>query len=481
MSAVRSLAWNYAGSAIQLVLQLGCTAITARLVAPEAFGAYATAQTVAALLGFFAGSCVATCLMRAEQLTRALLRSATSLAALAGVGMTVAAQLIAPLVAGAWHMAAAKSMLQILSLQFLTQPASLAATTALRRLAYPVAAVRAELLGQVGGSAAMLFLLVSGWNPYAIAAAMPLTTALTLGLAFVPLARIQLPKGNRIRISELLGDTGFFTGYGLVQSLTNYAPLWLTGALLGPAAAGQFSRASLLSGVPLHVLSQGLYRAATPPLAAARAHRMASAAHDVLCAASATALIALGAFAGIGPALLLLVLGPGWETATRLVPLLAGGAALSLMLTMGIALDQVRRAPGACVRTQIWVIATTASFLVAAWSEHSLMLCAAAGTAGPAAGLLAQHVQWYRKQVLPLRPLLIAHSVHMMVATALFLAGRLGMHGIPARRVATGCAAMAPVLLFCVLLRRRLPIYSVARRYTPQLGASRPQDAQQPP
>lgn len=481
MSVARNLLWNYSGSAAQFVFQLGYTAVTARLVAPEAFGAYAIATTVIGLLGRFAGAGVATCLLRAERITRSFLRAAATLAGVTGVICAAGGQLIAPLVAHAWGMPQAEDMLRLLALQFLVQPGALAATAALRRLEHTNAAVRAELIGQLGGSAGSLAWLLATSSPYALALNAPLTSALTLGAALVPLCRIPIPAGAPVRIAETWGAGSFFTGYGLVQYLTNNAPLWVVSTCLGPAAAGQFSRAALLGGVPLTVLGQGLNQAAMPEIARVKADgtnvdtpaRMASAAQDVLCAASAAGLITLGAFAGVGPALFLLLLGPGWASAAPLMPLLTAGAALTLILYAGNTLNETRRDPRACVIAQLAVIAATAGCLAAAWAERSLLLCAAACPAGPAAGLIVQHLHWRHTRVLPLRPLMTAHAVHATVAAALALAGWLGSRGVPpARGIVTGCVALLPVVLVCAALRSRLPVYVVARRHGLLRGSS---------
>ncbi|MDG4866077.1 hypothetical protein P8605_48790, partial [Streptomyces sp. T-3] len=88
-TAVKGVAWNYSGSVLAVLLQLGYTAVTSRLVAPAAFGAYATAVTVAGLLGYLANTGIGTCLLSAGRLTRQL----TSLALRIGLAGGVACAL----------------------------------------------------------------------------------------------------------------------------------------------------------------------------------------------------------------------------------------------------------------------------------------------------------------------------------------------------------------------------------------------------
>lgn len=506
MSAVtRSLGWNYGGSALGILFQLGYTAIAARLVSPDHFGAYATACSVTVLLGYVANAGLATCVLRAEQLTGCLLRTVFTLAAVFGLVCFCAALLAAPLLTTVCEDPQTAGMLRVLAAQFLVQPAALAAVAALRRLERPRTAVRAELAGQITGSALALTLLLAGWNPYALATAFPLSAACTLALTAcallperrrapaaarlwrrrpppasaaqaptehgapsVPAAPARLPVGPPVTARELLRSSSFFTGYGLVQSATNNAPLWLAGATLGAAAAGHYSRAALLTGIPLTVLAQGLHRAVTPALADARAAGRIppQAVHDVLCSASAVGLMGLGALAGLGPAALLLLLGPTWETAARLVPVLAAGAALWMLCSTASSVDTVRMDTRALLRAQLAAIGATALMLCFARAYHSLFLAACATVVAPLAGHLVQLAHWHTAKVLGVRPLLFAHAVHAAVGTALGLSAALGLRSHPPHYgLLLGLGAMLPVALACAVLRTRLPVYATARRH----------------
>ncbi|MEV3853940.1 oligosaccharide flippase family protein [Streptomyces sp. NPDC050095] len=460
--ALRSLTWNYGGSAVQLVLQLGYTAATARLAPPDAFGAYALAGTAVALIGYVANSGLSTSVLRADTVTRALLRTVLTQAALFGLGSFVLALLAAPLVGLVLHGPHSTPMLQVLATQFLVQPMALAATAALRRLGRSPAAVRAETAGQVAGSAAALLFLYATHSPYALATAVPVAALATLLFALLRLRRTRIPPGDPVPRRQLLAESSFFTGFGLAQSVTNNAPLWLTGATAGAAAAGLYSRAALLTGIPLTVLAQGLSRAVTPALAAARAEGEVPprAAYAVMCGTSALALAGLGALCGVGPCVLLLVLGDGWQEAARLVPVLALGAGCALLCSTGNSMDTAAGATRRLLHTQLAVSAATALTLAAAWRTGSLTLCAAATVTGPVAGHLVQLVRWHTARVLPVARLLRAHAVHALLGCALALAGHYGTRagGLP-----TGLAAMVPVTLLALALRTRVPAYATLR------------------
>ncbi|MET8326499.1 oligosaccharide flippase family protein [Streptomyces sp. NPDC005181] len=460
-SGAQGLLWNYAGSLLAVFLQLGYTACTGRLVSPAAFGSYALATATIAVLGYVANGGVATCLLRAPVLTRPLVLLALRITATAGLCCFLVAQLGAHVAERFTGTEAGSAFLvplvRLLAVQFLVGPMGLAATAALRRTGRAGACVRLELLGQVAGCVASLTLLTAGWNPYALAVAAPLASAVTLTGCLWHLARAGLQGGPTPALSELLGPSTFFAGHSMVQYICNSAPLWLTGALFGPAATGHFSRAALFTGLPLTMLAQGITRAVAPLLAEARGAARQRAEHDALCLASALGFIGFGALAAAGPAALGLLLGPGWGEAQRLVPVLAAGAAPALIASVGDAVNQVRHEPRALIRSQLAAAAALAATLLTAIALRNELLLAACAIAMPAAAHCVQLATWGGLQA---RLLLRAHAAHAALGVALYAIGPT-----VAQRPAAGLAAALLVLTGAVLLRNRLPGYVLAARY----------------
>lgn len=483
-SAASSLVWNYAGSLVAVLLQVGYTAYTGRTVAPTSFGAYAIALTVAQLLGYFANAGLATCLLRADRLDISTVKAAHRLAAGSGVASFALLEAVAPLCAALWRMPEVTLLLRILGCQFLVQPTAAVALAALRRIGHTRAAVIAEVIGQLGGAAAGMALLARGWNPAGLAVASPVGAAVSLAAATVLLSHRPLPTGPPVTMGDLLRSSGFLAGYSLVQFTTNSLPMWVAGRLLGPSAAGWFSRASLLSGIPLTFLAQGLNWAALPALADRRAggRPLGRAVEHAMCMASAAAFVGFGALAGIGPAALELLLGPGWDKAASLVPVLAAGSAVALLCSFGVAVDQACGSPRALLGTQLAVTAGTVAGVAAAVGTHSLFLLASTAAAGQAAGHLTQLLRWHRTGLLRAGTTLRTHAWHATVGTAFGGAAALGAQGRPpAHGVVCGLLAMLPVLVCCALMRTRIPLYAAAaamglvhrgKRSTPVPGAS---------
>lgn len=465
-SALASLGWNYGGAMVTVVLQLGYTAYTGRTVAPHSFGAYALALTSVQFLGYFANAGLSTCLLRAEQLTGPTVRAAASLGAMSGVVCFALVELTAPVCGSLWRMPGLTPMLQVLGFQFLVQPGMSVVVATLRRISRTRAAVAAELVGQATGMGVGAALLANGWGALGLAAAQPVAAATTLIAAAVALISQRLAPGPPVRARDLFASTSFLTGYSLVEFLVNSTPLWAIGRLLGPAALGAYSRASLFTGLPVTFLAQGLSRTTTPMLAERRGRGIPinRAAEHAVCAASAAAFVCFGAVAGIGPIALTVLLGPGWAAAAALVPVLTAGAAFGLLCSAGSSIDQARGAPRALVGTQSTVVVTTACAITAAATTRSLALMALAAAAGQAAGHAVQLRRWHRIGLLRARVSVRIHLVHLAVGGAFGGAAALGseMAGTPGVGLACGLVSMVPVVVACALLRTRLPLYTTA-------------------
>ncbi|MFI1654281.1 oligosaccharide flippase family protein [Streptomyces sp. NPDC020472] len=462
-----ALVWNYASAIAATVLQLCYTAYTARVVLPESFGAFAAAAAATTVLGYVAGAGLATYLLRAEELTRRTVRCAYRVSVLSGVLCCAVSQAVAPLAAGVWGPAEVAPMVQLYGVYFLVQAPSQVAVAALRRLDRARFCAVTETVAQFAGMAVGAVLLTLGWSPYGLVIAQVVTPAATLLVAAVRLARLPLPDGPHVSPREMLRVSGAFAGYGMIQMTAADVTLWAVTRFHGAAAAGQFSRTTLAVGLPVAALGQSLRRAVMPSLARinGEGRTLGTVLPDVLSATSAVAFVAFGVLAGVGPAALALLLGPGWEAAGALVPVMAAGAPLVLLCQVGYAADEIRRELGGLLRTQLLVLTATVALVgLTVVAGQGLALVAVAASVAAGAGHLEQLVRWHRSGLCRLSALVRPYAVHAAVGAALYGSGRLaaGYGTGPLTQVAHGLLGMVPVALVCVVLRRRLPLYSAA-------------------
>ncbi|WDV54243.1 oligosaccharide flippase family protein [Streptomyces coeruleorubidus] len=460
-----SLRWNIAGSVVVVLLQLGYTAYTARVVDARAYGAYAIALTVVPFFGYFANAGLSACVLRSERLTLPFVRAARHLGMISGAVCFLLVEAVAPVFGSFFHMPDVTVMARLLACMFLLQPSANVTVTAMRRAGAAPVAVLAESLGQAVGVATATGLLVCGWSPFGLALAQPVAAAVSLSVGTAWIARRPLPPGPPVRARDLLAPSGFMTSHSLGQFVTNNIPLWVSGRLLGPGAAGPYSRASLFTGLLLTFLYQGINWAVTPLLAERRAEglRFGQDVERTLCAASAVAFIGFGITAGIGPAALGMLLGPGWEQAVALVPVLSAGAAMTLLGYCGGLIDQVRDAPRALLGTLTATVVATVAGVAAAAFARDLLLVAGAAAVGQVVGHLVQLAAWHRSGLMRAGAALRMHGVHLAVGAALGGAAALGSADRPAAAaLGHGLVAMVPVVLVCVILRGRIPVFRVA-------------------
>ncbi|AUH42732.1 lipopolysaccharide biosynthesis protein [Streptomyces sp. CMB-StM0423] len=487
--------WRLGGAAFGLLLQLCCVAYAARHVSPAALGAYAVALTAVHLLAHLAGSGIADSLRRPGPPARPTAHAALRLAAITGLTGFAVAQLAAPLPALLLHTPDTTPLLRLLACAFLCRPAAEAALTALRRAGRPRAAVLTDAGSQAAGAATGILLLAGGVNPLGLAAVLPVSAAVTLGAAALLLSRTPLPDGPPVQAASLIRVSRFAAGFGLLRLVAAGAPLWAVCGLLGPGAAGVYSRAWVLCEVPVTVYGRVANRAPGgrreadlhPPSRPVRRVDVPTA-RLAVTAASAAGFAGFGAAAGAGPAALALLLGPGWESATALVPWICAAAALQLVYSAGCSLDLARGRRRELFGTHLVVLLVTAAALalVLPWrgSGSALPLLACAAAAGPAAGHALQLVRWGRCGLVRVREVLRAHAVHGGIgAAAGALAALAGSAAAdPGPALLYGLLALAPVALLCAGLHEQLPLSAaVSGRRPGPAGAPRPRTSTRAP
>lgn len=508
-----------AGAAAGLLLQLCCVAYAARHVTPGALGVYAVVLTAVHLVAHLAGTGIATLPRRPGPPTRPTTRAGLRLAGVTGLAGFTVAQLAAPLPALVLHTPDTTPLLRLLACAFLCHPAAEVAVVALRRSGRTAAAFLTDAGGQAAGAATGILLLAAGVNPLGLAAMLPVSAALTLVAAALVLFRTPLPDGPAVRASALIRRSPFAAGAGALRLVVTGAPLWAVCSLLGPGAAGVFSRAAVLCEVPVSVYGRVLNRATAegwaayggqghdlrldagqghggrerdgegqdgeeqggdrggepgrpaPECPARHGHAPGSARHAgdaaarlAVTAASAAAFAGFGAAAGAGPAALALLLGPGWDSAAALVPWLCAAGALQLVYSAGCSFDLARGRRRELLGTHLVVLLVTAAALalVVRWrgSGATLPLLACAAAAGPAAGHALQLVRWRRRGLVRVREALGAHAAHGAIGAAAgalaALAGSTATEPGPA--LLRGLLALAPVALLCAALHRYLPL-----------------------
>src|SRR5262249_3162595 len=100
---IRGAAWNYGGAAVVIVGQLAYTALTARVISPAEFGAYATAQALLMFVGYFTLSTVGNAIIRHPALDRRVVGTGLIMTVTAGAGVAIFVIAVADVWADVWR------------------------------------------------------------------------------------------------------------------------------------------------------------------------------------------------------------------------------------------------------------------------------------------------------------------------------------------------------------------------------------------
>lgn len=323
--AVYGLRWGLLGSVSGAALQLLLMAGMSRLLLPADFGLVAMAYVGLRLFGYFAQIGVGTALVQRSALSEQDLALALALSVLSSALFSLAACLLAPVMAAFFDEPRLTVMLQVLSLTLLLSGLGTVATATLRRQLRFRALALLDLAAYALGSGAVgLGAAWAGWGAWAlVASALAQSALLTLGACWLA------PHAWRM---SLRGDVGGLLGYGSKHSLISFiefigvnADTVLIGRWLGQSALGVYNRAYLLAHLPTEKLAGILGRVLFPVLSHLnRASGQLDAVIQLSCLALgvSSALLSLGVSAAAAP-MVALLLGAQWETAVPVVQVLA--------------------------------------------------------------------------------------------------------------------------------------------------------------
>jgi O-antigen/teichoic acid export membrane protein len=346
--ALGGVAWNYAGAVVLVLTQIVSTVVTARVVSPREFGAYAAAQAAGGIFGYFSLSAVGQAVLRRSELAKGTVGSATAISVLAGALVAAAMWLIAIPWAAAWHVPAAARVVHVLAFTVFLNAVAVMPLTLLRRSLRFRAAAVTETVTQVLGAAAGVTLAVQLHSAFALALGQ-CAAAATLVLAAGVLARRQLEMRLSWREGKGLATfAGQVTAINFGSYLMNIAPSWYAARAYGARTLGFYSRAGLIVGLPLTYLSSGLMKVLYPLYGRLRSDesRVKLMLEEALALTTGLLWPVLGFIAGAAPVIVSLLLGPRWEQVAPLLALFALAAcadlACSLLTNAGEALGWMR-------------------------------------------------------------------------------------------------------------------------------------------
>lgn len=326
------VAWNYAGSAMVIVAQVFYAALTARMLSPAAFGAYACAQALVGLMAYFSLAALGNALTRMTAMPASTAGTALYLAAAAGTVTALLTVLVANAWAAAWRTPDAAYLIALWVPGILASALGAIPMALLRRRLRYASAAGIEsvsaLIGFAVGGALVLVLR----SPSALVIGQVVGAVTTLGAGMAMVRREISRTFSRIEARGLLSFSGQVSAQNLVHYVVLTWPGLVIARLAGSAALGFLSRANVLVTLPMNFVTVGISKSLYPVIAQMKdVDARRGALSDVVAVGTYLAWPLLGALAGSASVAVDLLFGPGWGTVAAMVPPVCLFAAANLV------------------------------------------------------------------------------------------------------------------------------------------------------
>ncbi|MFM7771030.1 MAG: oligosaccharide flippase family protein, partial [Bacteroidota bacterium] len=264
---VSSFSWNTATVVFQILIQLGYTALLARLIAPESF---AVMGIVLSLMGFaeiFSQIGLGPALIQRKEVSQAHLNSAFTTSLALGVLFTTMFIVAAPFISSAYQIPLLTEVIPIVCTSFIISSLSVVPRNLMMKEMRFKAFFTASMLSIIGGNLVVgLILAYEGFQIWAYVWALFAQNALmTLACWFLQPTKVQW-KWNKSATLELLN---YGAGSSLFNAL-NYAatkvdvtviPMFSQGSAVFPNtislfAAGLYERGAYVASLPITIMAK---------------------------------------------------------------------------------------------------------------------------------------------------------------------------------------------------------------------------------
>jgi O-antigen/teichoic acid export membrane protein len=342
--------WTFLGTGAQAVLQLLVLVVLARLLTPEDFGLVSAAMVVVGFSQIFSQLGVGPAVVQLRGLEPRHVRTGFTLSLLFGTLMTVLVWSLSDPIAGFFRIAGLASINRAMALVFLLQGAGVVAESLLQReLRFRhLACVEVAAFG-LGFAAVGIGMAVAGYGVWSLAGAHLSQNAIrTAGLLIAQRHPMAL-RVDRGAARDLLWFGGGFTAARIGNYFGVQGDNLVVGRWLGAEALGVYGRAYQLMASPAMFLGQILDRVLFPAMA--KVQDRAEGLHTAY--RRSVALIAILILPGslvlclLGPEVVHVLLGPGWDAAVTPFRIFALGMLFRTSYKMS---DSLARATGAVYR-----------------------------------------------------------------------------------------------------------------------------------
>ena len=338
-TTVHGLKWSYASTLVNVVLQIGVTALLARLLTPSAFGLVAMAGVFLGFGQYFAQMGAGQAIVQRPGLSRDDVRTAFTTSVLIGFAFCGLFFALAPLTEALFPTTpGVVAVARVMSITFAIGGFTVATQGLLRRRFAFRAIALTEIVSYVLGYAVVgLTLALLDFGAWSLVAASLAQGALAAAV-YTGLCRHDIGLGMRVASFKAIYSYGSrvsligfaeFVGYNLDK-------IW-TGHYLGTGAMGLYTRAVNIAGVPLYYLTTSLSRVLLPGYSRIQSERtrLKSVYLATITVVGAITMPVSWGVAGAAHEIILTLLGDRWAAAAPALAVLALGVPLTLLTHFG--------------------------------------------------------------------------------------------------------------------------------------------------
>ena len=462
-ATVRGLKWSYLSTFVNVVLQIGVTAVLARLLTPSDFGLVAMAGVFLRFGLYFAQMGAGQAVVQKAELSVRDVRTAFTSSLLMGVAFCGLFVALAPLAGALFpRTPGVVSVARVMSLTFVI--GGLTATTQgllQRRFAFRAIAVTEIGSYLLGYGLIGLSLAVSWFGAWSLVASTLSAGALTAA-AFTLLCRHDISLGlstRSLRAIYSFGGRVSLIGFGEFVG-SNLDTLW-AGHYLGSRATGLYTRATNIATVPLYYLTISLSRVLLPSYSRIQfeRERLSSVYLTTITVVSAFTMPIAWGVAGSAHEVVATLLGEQWLAAVPVLAVLSLAAPFSVLYHFGAMLCEATATLNVKMAITIGRIGSFAA-LLALLARFGIIGIATAYALSELTTHLAYLLVMRRLLTLRMADLRRAYSVGPAagVVTGLMLYGlhvSLGGQGWPAWAVLAVQVAVGVICLLGTLTRAR--------------------------
>lgn len=461
--AFRGMKWTYVATVGSAVVQIGYSAVVARLLEPEAFGLVALAMVVLRFGSYFGQMGVGSALIQLRTISPGNVRAAFTSSLLLGAFFFGFFWLAAPGFGRLFGSADLAPVVRVLCVTFIVNNLSITAQSLLRRrLEFRLIAI-VELASYVVGYCAVgILMALHGWGVWSLVGA-TLGQGLVSAVLFNALARH--PYGLTFSWPLYRPLYGFGSKVSLIsflQFLSSSLDTMMIGSALGPGPLGIYNRAFMLVQLPIYNLSTSISKVIFPALSAVQdddaKHRRS---YLALVGVAGAGLIAIGAGMAVGSReIVRTVLGQEWDSAVPVLRILSIATPLHFLSHFCGVILEARGALRAKLKLEFVYLATLALLL---WLGGRTGLVGFA--IALAIGMVALNVAY---TVLMARVLELEASVVMATHASALITGAITAAAILAVSAPLNALGVAPPLVLLADVATGAAALLLVLRFGPQ-------------